>query len=76
MFFFFKEKKTAESQNLRAFKLFKERIKALKPVSGHFHFLSHMYSTCSLTSEQFLLVGQDSAKLIEPGHFHFHRRSL
>lgn len=28
------------------------------------------------TSEQLLLVGQDSAKLIKPGHLHFHRRSL
>ncbi len=32
--------------------------------------------SCSQTSKQLLLVSQDSAKLIEPSHLHFHRRSL
>lgn len=55
-----------------------KQLKALKLVSGPLHseFVSHINSGCSQTSEQLLLVGQDSAKLIEPGHLHFQRRSL
>lgn len=59
------------SMKLRQFKALKLKwtfaLKSLCPILTLFF---------SPTSEQLLLVGQDSAKLIKPGHLHFHRRSL